>query len=293
MAVALALFGAARALLPSQAIVGNRWRTSSKTLLNYEVMEALSPGFEAQLAACAGVVLSGSYFDSQTLIAPATSVMVEVNDNDEDLSKLVEKEDKEVDIYRDTALRYAGYLNEIGEAFRPVVPSSFVTLSYVLAITYVLADARSKGAETANNPLNDGISGCGAAAIIDTLAFQFVASIIIPGTIINRWVSFCSYLTFKEVDVSNLLSYILHRAPTDILTTISGVDITCDSIASTCPTALGLALIPFIVAPIDALTEKFLDEVVRPPLVKACPDCYLPFDENDEDAFGREKLEEC
>jgi hypothetical protein len=159
----------------------------------------------------------------------------------------------------------------------------------MLAIIYVLADARSKGADAANSPLNRGVRGCGVAAIVDTLAFQFIASIIIPGTIINRWVSLCSYLAYKLVDVSSLLSSSLHHGPSDVLMTIAGVDITCNSIANTCPTALGLALIPLIVAPIDALTEKFLDEVVRPPLTRAFPDCYLPFDDNDEDAFGREK----
>ena len=201
---------------------------SKVTSLNYEVVDSLSLAFEAQLIACAGVVLSGTYFDSQELIAPATQAMVKMN---EDKAPLI-AEEKEVDIYRyvllllstsfivcldiannstvaivthplpwchrDTPLRYAGYLNEVGEAFRPLVPSYLVILSYVLAITYVFSDARSKGLRTDNHPLNRN-SGCGAAAVVDTLAFQFVASIIIPGTIINRWVSFCSYITFNFV----------------------------------------------------------------------------------------------
>ena len=66
------------------------------TSLNYEVMEALSPAFEIQLAACASLVLSGSYFDSQTLIAPATPVMVEFNDDENHHIT----EDNPVDIYR-------------------------------------------------------------------------------------------------------------------------------------------------------------------------------------------------
>merc|ERR1712048_63605 len=46
------------------------------------------------------------------------------------------EEEVEVDIYRDTILRYAGFLNEMGEAFRPIVAENVVILSYVLTITY-------------------------------------------------------------------------------------------------------------------------------------------------------------
>ena len=42
-----------------------------------------------------------------------------------------------IDIYRDSPLRYMGYANECGEAFRPIVPVIFVILSYVAAISYV------------------------------------------------------------------------------------------------------------------------------------------------------------
>ena len=41
-------------------------------------------------------------------------------------------EEKEVDIYRDTALRYMGYANEVGEAFGPIVPAWIVPFSYVV-----------------------------------------------------------------------------------------------------------------------------------------------------------------
>ena len=43
--------------------------------------------------------------------------------------------DGEVDIYRDTALRYAGYANEVGEAFAPLTPGWCVPFSYAVAIT--------------------------------------------------------------------------------------------------------------------------------------------------------------
>ena len=54
-------------------------------------------------------------------------------------------EKKEVDIYRDTLLRYCGYANEVGEAFRALTPKIFVHSTYVVASAYVLADATDKG----------------------------------------------------------------------------------------------------------------------------------------------------
>ena len=43
----------------------------------------------------------------------------------------------ERDPWRDTFLRYLGYSNEVGEAFRPLVSRSVVIGSYLVAFTYV------------------------------------------------------------------------------------------------------------------------------------------------------------
>ena len=51
----------------------------------------------------------------------------------------------QVDLYRDTPVRYLGYANECGEAFRPLVPEIAVLATYGIAIAYVTADAISKG----------------------------------------------------------------------------------------------------------------------------------------------------
>ena len=45
----------------------------------------------------------------------------------------------EKDIWRDTALRYAGYCNEVGEAFAPIYPR-FLIPSYVVSVMYVLGN---------------------------------------------------------------------------------------------------------------------------------------------------------
>lgn len=47
---------------------------------------------------------------------------------------------KEKNIFRDTALRFLGYANEVGESFRYQLPR-MVTPSYIVAFSYVGADA--------------------------------------------------------------------------------------------------------------------------------------------------------
>jgi hypothetical protein len=145
-----------------------------------------------------------------------------------------------------------------------------------------LADALDKGGLTANLPKNVGLSGCGLAAVIDTLTFQLVASIIIPGTTINRWVALSNYLVKEQLDLANLLAQNLGVSSDQAIASLGSIDVTCSGIADKIPTALGLALIPLIVKPIDGITEKFLDGVVRPALTKAFPKCDLPFCNTEE-----------
>ncbi len=57
---------------------------------------------------------------------------------------------KEVDLYRDTLVRYAGYANEVGESFKNLVSTSAYRMSYAIAICYVLADATDKGLKAEN-----------------------------------------------------------------------------------------------------------------------------------------------
>lgn len=56
-------------------------------------------------------------------------------------------EEAEVDIWRDTPVRYLGYANEVGEACRAFLPGWGVPASYALAISYVLADTADKAAK--------------------------------------------------------------------------------------------------------------------------------------------------
>ena len=47
------------------------------------------------------------------------------------------------DIWRDSPLRFAGYCNEVGEAFVPLFPRLLVP-SYVLSVLYVVGDTVDK-----------------------------------------------------------------------------------------------------------------------------------------------------
>ena len=58
-------------------------------------------------------------------------------------SKPQDNDDKDVDIWRHTMLRYLGYTNELGESFRPIFPK-FVVPSYVVSFGYVFCDTADK-----------------------------------------------------------------------------------------------------------------------------------------------------
>ena len=242
--------------------MGPSWgRTGLKVSphMSYDIVHTITPIFATELTGCASVIGAGfltAAGEENSEVVSTTGV------------------DKPYDIYRDSLLRYAGYLNEIGEAFRPLIPSFIVGLSYIAALTYVFADGISKGIAagklTPSTPepeqsfYNSNL-GCTLAASADTLSFQLLASIAFPGYIINRWVTLCGYLTHEKMDFT-------------ALSDLSGGAFTPDQLADTFPTAMGLALIPIIVKPLDALTEKILDNITRPWLYRNFPPCALPFD---------------
>ena len=140
-------------------------------------------------------------------------------------------EPSDPDRLRTGLVRYLGYANEVGEAFRPLVPRAAVNASYGVASAYVLADAAWRSttlpAGTARTPLIE---------VTDTLVWQGLASVIIPGFAINRVVWAAARLT---------------------------------AAGSRVPTAAGLACIPLIVHPIDQGVGWVLDQALRP----SYPDC--------------------
>jgi len=157
--------------------------------------------------------------------------------NVDEVTKEVKEVVKEVDIYRDTPLRLVGYANEVGEAFRSLIHVRWVRLSYGVASGYVLADTLDKAKKMAAHPGSDNKKV--AVAAFDTLLWQALASVIVPGFTINR------------VCALSLIG--LARA-------LPQVSLTARKWAVT---GIGLGIIPFIVHPIDNGVHVAMDHTTR------------------------------
>ncbi|XP_010876120.1 mitochondrial fission process protein 1 [Esox lucius] len=155
------------------------------------------------------------------------------------MDPIQEKLAKEVDIYRDTWIRFLGYANEVGEAFRALVPVSAVWATYAVATVYVSADAVDKGKKAAllhgDKP---GKTTKVAVAVVDTFVWQALASVAIPGFTINRVCAASLYLLGRTT-----------RLPL--------------SVRKWTTTAIGLSTIPFIIHPIDRGVDFLLDSSLR------------------------------
>jgi fission process protein 1 len=141
------------------------------------------------------------------------------------------------DIWRDSPLRLVGYSNEVGEAFRPLISSKFVHASYGLAFAYVLGDACDKAGKAGRRVTAQGehpaLHMLTTAA--DVVSWQTIASVAVPGLIINRVVALAG-AAFRRAG----------RQP------------------GWAPTIIGLATVPLIVKPIDHATDILLDKTLRP-----------------------------
>ncbi|KAL5275769.1 MTFP1.2 family protein [Megaselia abdita] len=138
------------------------------------------------------------------------------------------------DIYRDTYIRYLGYANEVGEAFRPLVHKQIVNLSYGVSISYVLADAFDKA--TKEHKQSGNLKKVAIKAS-DVFIWQIIASVIIPGITINR----VTWLTSRALKNSGLKK----------------------EIRKIVPTVVGLASIPVIIKPIDHFVDLVMDKTFR------------------------------
>jgi len=184
-----------------------------------EGAEALGPVLYAQLSAAGGLLGSGFALDA----------FFEVEEPSEPGA-----EEGAVDIYRDTLLRYLGYANEVGEAFRPLVPVEAVYFSYVAAILYILADTVDK---TRKGAASGGVVA-GSLGGLDTFSWQMLASVIFPSFCINRLVTLLEGLQ-EAGDMPGLL------------------------MASWLPTVAGLVAIPLIILPLDTLAHFVLNRSFR------------------------------
>ncbi len=132
-----------------------------------------------------------------------------------------------------------GYANEIGEAFRSLVPVRVVNFSYLVASVYVISHAVSRGTiEWRNQKKNLNPESIGTVVkhdslqptlktTMDTLLWQGLASVAIPGLVVNR-----------TCVLSKVILNAIFQTRTNPLKRYS-------------VTAIGLCIIPFIINPID------------------------------------------
>jgi fission process protein 1 len=168
---------------------------------------------------------------------------------EEEAEAEAEAGDGEVDLYRDTLLRYAGYANEVGEAFAPLVPPIVVPASYAVAITYVVADTvdKTRKAYGGNKYEADMLTKCALIEGLDALIWQLAASVALPG-------------------------YTIHQVVLIAVTLFGAAGLT-EGVYDVVPTAIGLATIPLVVKPLDELAEVGMDVTLRKlwgPYLESC-----------------------
>jgi fission process protein 1 len=156
------------------------------------------------------------------------------------------KDKKEVDIFRDTPVRYLGYANELGESFRVLISPGLVRASYAVAFGYVLMDVVDKAKKTYEKEYESNEVGAvqirTAKIATDCFLWQTFASVLVPGFTINRLCKLCSIL-LNKTNVQPIVR------TSKILTT-----------------AIGLCSIPLIIHPIDQGVHLVMNKSVRPAL---------------------------
>ena len=143
-------------------------------------------------------------------------------------------------MWRDSELRYLGYANELGEAFKATVPRAAYFGTYGVACLYVAADARHQGLAAAALHA-DGKEGTAVTtAVVDTAIWQGLASVAIPGFTINRLVAATTTLMTQPA---------FQKLPT--------------AARRWAPSIAGLAAIPVIIHPIDLAVDALMDNTFR------------------------------
>lgn len=183
------------------------------------------------------------------------------------------EEKTEYDPLRDGPLRYLGYSNELGEAFSAWLFPGGVPLSYAVAVSYVLfdtwdkytktlADAEEKIVSTRSIDKAKLVSTIGLERGVDTLVWQLLASVIIPGYTIHTVVGVSSEILGdvlkKDPDVFHIdwIASTMSLPPETVLIFAE----------KSLPTFIGLLTIPFIVHPIDSAVHAILNASLRPVL---------------------------
>lgn len=99
---------------------------------------------------------------------------------------------KDKDVFRETGVRYLGYANEVGESFRAFISRLSVYSTYGVSIAYVLADTADKAYKKHKQCEEVGKKDSWkhiTTEALDTVTWQSLASVVIPGFTINRLVA--------------------------------------------------------------------------------------------------------
>jgi len=200
-------------------VLSSELQSLSSLLAGEAVAEPITPLLLSQIGVGSGLFIGGNALEAFGNVEEPKEVGVE---------------EGEPDIYRDSLLRYCGYANEVGEAFRPLVPVELVYISYVVAIAYILADTFDKGSKGA---AAGGVVFATLGAL-DTFLWQMLASVVFPSFCINRLVTLLISLQ-STLDLPELLTneYV--------------------------PTAAGLLAIPLLITPLDVLAHWVLNGSFR------------------------------
>jgi len=183
------------------------------------------------------------------------------------------EEKSEYDPLRDGPPRYLGYSNELGEAFASWLFPGGVTLSYAVAVSYVLFDTWDKYKKTlddAQRKLSNGnlpetvdkeelITTIGVERGVDTLVWQLLASVAIPGYTIHTVVGIVKNIVQKMFSSED----IRHTVGTGCDNLGIAPDAAFLLIEKSLPTFVGLLTIPFIVHPIDSAVHALLNLSLR------------------------------
>jgi len=99
---------------------------------------------------------------------------------------------EESNLTRDTWIRYLGYANEIGESFKRFISRRSYLASYLASSGYVVADAYYQCQKELERDSGEGSRIRVALQAGDSLIWQALASVIVPGICINRIVALTS-----------------------------------------------------------------------------------------------------
>jgi fission process protein 1 len=183
----------------------------------------------------------------------------------QNVGKLEPNSKPQIDLWRDSPLRYLGYANEVGEAFRPLYPR-FVVPSYIIAFGYVGMDTFDKTYKSYNNMQSSANIARDVdknnrkypvlLTAVDTFLWQLFASVLIPGKTIHFITNRAEKAINSEIFQGAVDRYAAKSLPPNKLLLLKN----CLRLTPTC---IGLLTIPIIIHPIDNLVDFAMDNTIR------------------------------